>query len=91
MRMHLDRYFIHIAYTFLLFWLVIVYSMMVQNTLAKVEKNRNAVNDLKIFHAQKTVKLVGFGRIDTIEDMLKKQGSDITLPEKPAARLDEHK
>ena len=52
LRMQLDKYFIHIAYTFLLVWLIILYSMMVQNTLATVERNRSAVNDLKIFHAE---------------------------------------
>ena len=89
LRMRLDKYFIHIAYTFLLVWLIILYSMMVQNTLAKVESNRSAVNDLKIFHAQKTVKLVSLGRLQTVEKLLKEQGSEITLPEKPANRLDD--
>ena len=89
LRMRLDKYFIHIAYTFLLVWLIILYSMMVQNTLAKVESNRSAVNDLKIFHAQKTVKLVSLGRLQTVERLLKEQGSEITLPEKPANKLDE--
>ena len=89
LRMRLDKYFIHIAYTFLLVWLIILYSMMVQNTLAKVESNRSAVNDLKIFHAQKTVKLVSLGRLQTVEKLLKEQGSEITLPEKPANKLDD--
>ena len=89
LRMHVDKYFIHIAYTFLLVWLIILYSMMVQNTLATVERNRSAVNDLKIFHAQKTVKLVGLGRLQTVETLLKEQGSELTMPVKPADRLGE--
>ena len=89
LRMRLDKYFIHIAYTFFLIWLIILSSMMVQNTLAQVEKNRVKVNDLKIFHAQKTVKLVGLGRLNTVEDLLKEQGSEVGLPEKPADRLDD--
>ena len=89
LRMQIDKYFIHIAYTFLLVWLIILYSMMVQNTLATVERNRSAVNDLKIFHAQKTVKLVGLGRLQTVEKLLREQGSEITLPEKPADRIEE--
>lgn len=87
LRMGVDKYFIHIAYTFLLFWLIILYSMMVQGTLAKVEKNRSAVNDLKINHSYKTVQLVSLGRLQTVEDLLKEHGSDITLPEKPADKL----
>lgn len=89
LRMRLDKYFIHIAYTFFLIWLIIMSSMMVQNTLAQVEKNRAKVNDLKIFHAQKTVKLVGLGRLNTVEDLLKEQGSEVGLPEKPADRLED--
>lgn len=89
LRMRLDKYFIHIAYTFFLIWLIIMSSMMVQNTLAQVEKNRAKVNDLKIFHAQKTVKLVGLGRLNTVEDLLREQGSDVGLPEKPAYRLED--
>lgn len=87
--MRLDKYFIHIAYTFFLIWLIIMSSMMVQNTLAQVEKNRAKVNDLKIFHAQKTVKLVGLGRLNTVEDLLREQGSEVGLPEKPADRLED--
>ena len=89
LRMRLDKYFIHIAYTFFLIWLIIMSSMMVQNTLAQVEKNRAKVNDLKIFHAQKTVKLVGLGRLNTVEDLLREQGSEVGLPEKPADRLED--
>lgn len=89
LRMRLDKYFIHIAYTFFLIWLIIMSSMMVQNTLAQVEKNRAKVNDLKIFHAQKTVKLVGLGRLNTVEDLLREQGSEVGLPEKPAYRLED--
>ena len=89
LRMRLDKYFIHIAYTFFLIWLIIMSSMMVQNTLAQVEKNRAKVNDLKIFHAQKTVKLVGLGRLNTVEDLLREQGSEVGLPEKPTDRLED--
>lgn len=89
LRMRLDKYFIHIAYTFLLFWLIIVYSMMVQKTQASVERNRSAVSDLKIFHAQKTVKLVSLGRLKTVGELLEEKGSEVTIPEHPAQRLAE--
>ena len=89
LRMRLDKYFIHIAYTFFLIWLIIMSSMMVQNTLAQVEKNRAKVNDLKIFHAQKTVKLVGLGRLNTVEDLLREQGSEVRHTKKPADRLED--
>lgn len=88
LRMRLDRFFIHILYTFLMFWIAILTSMMVQNTLVKVEKNKAKIAELKIYHAQKTVKLVSLGRLETVEEQLSRRGSEISSPEKPAARIE---
>ena len=39
LRLNAGRYFIHIAYTFLLFWILIFESLMAENALSKVERN----------------------------------------------------
>ncbi len=88
LRIHVDRYFIHILYTFLLLWLTILIDMRVEKTMVKVEENKSVLTDLKIYHAQKTVQLVSIKRISTIKDMLEKDGSKVTFPEKPAARIE---
>ena len=62
-------------------------SLMVQKTLVKVERNKTVLNDLRIYHAQKTVELVEMGRLSTIEDLLEKSGSSLTMPEKPAETI----
>ena len=82
--MKFDRYFVHILWTALLFWGMILASMFVQKTLVRVEKNKKELTDLKIYHAQKTVELARLGRITTVERLLEENGSDVTLPDKPA-------
>lgn len=86
-KMNLDRYFIHIAYTFFLFWMIILSSMMVQNAMVRAEKRKIVLENAKIYNAQKTVQLVSLGRLKTVEDLLEKQGSDLALPGKPADRI----
>ena len=66
---------------------MIMMSLMVQKTLVAVEKNKTVLNDLRIYHAQKTVELVEMGRLSTIEDLLEKSGSLLAMPEKPAETI----
>ena len=75
LRMRFDKYFPHIIYTFFLLWMMIWLSMKIENTMVKVEKNKTTLNDMKIYHAQKTV------------EVLEKIGSDVELPVKPADRI----
>ncbi len=87
LRLHVSRYFIHIIYTFFLFWVSIWLSLMIEKTLTKVEENRKTLNDVEIHHAQKTVELAGLSRMSTVERMLEEKGSGLKTPEKPADRI----
>lgn len=87
LRLHVNKYFIHIIYTFFLFWVSIWLSLKIEKTLTKVEENRKALQDVEIYHAQKTVELAGMGRMSKIEDMLREKGSALTIPEKPADKI----
>ena len=40
LRLHVSRYFIHIIYTFFLFWVSIWLSLRIEKTLTRVEDNR---------------------------------------------------
>ena len=84
LRLRIDKFFPHILWTFLLFWGMILAGMMVQKTLVQVEKNKDVLSEMKIFHAQKTVQIARLGRLSTVERLLEENGSDVTLPEKPA-------
>lgn len=83
-RLHFDKYFIHIIYTFFLFWISIWLSLKVEQALTLVEDNKTILNELKIQNAQKTVKLVSLNRLTTIKSLLEKDSSKVTIPQKPA-------
>ena len=51
------------------------------------EKNKARLEELKIYHAQKTCELVSLDRLSTVEDLLEKNGSALTVPEKPADKI----
>ncbi len=87
LRLHVNKYFIHIIYTFFLFWVSIWLSLKIEKTLTRVEENRKALQDIEIYHAQKTVELAGMGRMSKIEDILRDKGSELTIPNKPADRI----
>ena len=87
LRLHVSKYFIHIIYTFFLFWVSIWLSLKIEKTLTKVEENRKVLQDVEIYHAQKTVELAGMGRMSKIEDMLKDKGSALGVPQKPADKI----
>ena len=84
LRLNIGRYFIHIAYTFLLFGLVIWVSLMIETTMSKVEKNKAELKELEIVHSQKVFDLVNVSRRTSVEEMLEQLGSNVREAEKPA-------
>lgn len=87
LRIKFDRFFVHVLYLFLLIWFIIYFSLKVDQTLVRMEKNRVELENLKIYHAQKTCELAGYDRLSTIEAMLEASGSKVAIPEKPADRI----
>ena len=84
LRLRVDKLFPYILYAFALGWISIFLSYKMEQTLTVVEKNKAALETLRIYHAQKTCEYVGLDRISTIEDMLRNAGSEVKAPEKPA-------
>ena len=87
LRLNIGRYFIHIVYTFFLFGMLIWFSLGVDSTLAKVEKNQAAIKELEIEHANLEFELRTLNRRAALEEMLKEAGSKVTEPQKPATVL----
>lgn len=87
LRLNIGRYFIHIVWTFFLFGMLIWFSLGVDGTLAKVEKNQAAIKELEIEHANLEFELRTLNRRAALEDMLKQSGSKVTEPQKPATVL----
>lgn len=87
MRLNPGRYFIHILYTFFLFGMVIWFSLMVENTMAKVETNKVQLKELEIEHSQKTYEVVSLTRRSTVTRMLQDMGSEIQEANAPATTV----
>lgn len=84
LRLRADKLFPYILYAFFLAWLSIWLSFKADNTMVKVERNMLTIDTLKIQKAQKTSELMGLDRVGRIEELLKKNNSDVGIPEKPA-------
>lgn len=87
LRLNVGRYFVHIAYTFFLIGVVIWVSLMIETTMARVEKNKLTLRELEIEHSAKTFEVVSLSRRSTVEGMLKEMGSSVGEPEGPATVL----
>ena len=88
MRLGCDKVFLQIVYTFMLFWVMIMLNILVENTLSKVERNNDILTELQIYHTEKMVQLASMGRITKTEELLDNKGSKVCLPKKPAFRID---
>ena len=82
------KYYMHILYLFILAWVSILLSLKVDGTLTKVEENKVALRVLEIYHAEKEADLVRLHSASTTTKRLKELGSDVTLPVKPAQKID---
>lgn len=87
LRLNIGRYFVHIVYTFFLFAMVIWLSLMIETSMAKVEKNKAILRELEIQHSQKAFEVVKLSRRSEVESELKRLGSNIGEPQKPATVL----
>jgi len=83
----IDKIFPEIAYTFLLLLLAIIFNLMVDRTLVKVEDNKKELQELEIQYTQKTYELVQLSRRSTVAGLLEQSGSKVKEPEKPATVL----
>lgn len=84
LRLNAGRYFVHIAYTFVMIALIIWISLMVESSMAKVEQNNKVIEELEIANSQKTFEVVKLSRRSTVASMLKEMGSKVTEAEAPA-------
>ena len=87
LRLDVGRYFIHIVYTFFLFAMIILISLMIEGTMNKVERNKAVLRELEIVHTQKTFELVSLTKRSSVSDMLQKMGSKVDEPQNPATLL----
>jgi len=88
LRLEAGKFFIHILYTFFLFAMVIWLSLMIDDTLNRVERNNALIKELKIEEAQKEYDLMTLERRSRVEYLLRTMGSEVQAPGKPAVRIE---
>ena len=84
LRMRVDRALPYILWTFFLGCMSIWWSYMTEQTMLKVERNKDIITNLKIEHAQKTYETVSLDKLTTVEALLTEMESDVKPPQKPA-------
>ena len=87
MSLRFYRYFLHIVWIFILAIASIWIKLEIDRTMARMEETKEELEDYKIYYAQKTCELVALDRLSTVQDMLEKAGSDLTVPDRPADRI----
>lgn len=83
----LDRYIIHVIYTFLLFMATIWIGIQVEKTFIRVESNKAVINELKVESNKLNFQLEQMNSINWLEQHLQEKGSELRYPEKPATRI----
>ena len=87
LRLNIGRYFVHIAYTFLLFWILIFESLMAENALSKVERNKAKLHEMEIIYSDKTFEVASMSRRSEVEKRLAQMGSQVKEPERQAISI----
>jgi hypothetical protein len=82
--LRVDKALPYILFLFILGWANIFLNYTIEQTMVKVEKNKDILEDLKNEHSEKVYKFVKAGKQSNIKIMLENAGSDVTTPEKPA-------
>ena len=80
LRLNAGKYFVHIAYTFLLFWILIFESLVADNVLSKVENNNGKVKEMEISYADKTFEVASMSRRSAVQKRLEAMGSSVQEP-----------
>ena len=83
----LDRYIIHVIYTFLLFMASIWIGIQVEKTFIRVEANKAEIVELKVESNKLDFQLEQLNNGNRLEQILQEKGSDLRYPEKPATRI----
>ena len=84
MLLRVDRLQPYILFLFVLGWINIFLNYQIEQTLVKVEKNKEVLEHYRSDHANKTYEFAKSGTMSSVKRMLGETGSDVTAPEKPA-------
>lgn len=84
----LDKYIIHVIYTFILFLLIIWIGLRVERMFIRVEANKKEINELRIEEYRLNYQLEEMSGIEKIRQLLEKEHVEGLKPlDKPAHRI----
>ena len=83
LRLKIGRYFISIVYVFAVITLTIWISLLIDNTLTKVERGRSVIVEQEAVIARRSYELSSLTRRSGAEKHLEELGSDLKEAEKP--------
>lgn len=84
LRLKAEKYILQILYTFVLIAGVIWISILIDNTLLKVEKNSKTINELEIAYSERCYEKAASERRSNVAARLSRMGSKVGEPEKSA-------
>jgi len=87
LRMHINRFYVHILCLFLVLAAVIWVSLAIDNTLAGVEQAKKELHALQIKKSELRFELTDLTRRESVETNLKKMGSPLIAPRETATRI----
>lgn len=87
LRLRIGRWFMHIVFVFAVIALTIWISMLIDNTLTKVERGKTVIAEQESVIAMRTYELSSLTRRSAAEKNLKEMGSNLAEPTHPAIVL----
>ena len=58
--------------------------ILIEKTLVEMEENRKVLYDMKVALTHKNTELIGLEKLSSVQELLEKAGSDLTIPDGPA-------
>ena len=86
-KLGVHRYLPHIVVAFACCTLSIILSYLADNQLIERGLKRRELEDARINYTLKNDEMISLWRMTRVEETLKKMGSDVTAPIKPAKEL----
>ena len=86
-KLGVHRYLPHIVVAFAICTLSIILSYLADNQLIERGLKRRELEDARINYTLKNDEMISLWRMTRVEETLKKMGSDVTAPIKPAKEL----
>lgn len=88
LRLDAGKYFIHICYAFFLISLVILFNLLIETSLARVETNRETIHEMEILRADRTFELERLSRRKNVLTGLEQLGSTLKEAGKPVMTIE---